>query len=85
MTKNDKKEPENDDFQGFSEDLAGAFRPKPPLSREAQEVLADMQKRLGRVQRAMLTYQRKPPYALQCEEEALRANIAHFKRRWGVD
>ena len=76
---------ENDDFQGFSEDFGSIFPRKPALSREAAEMLADMQKRLGRVQNAMLGYKRKPPYALQCEEEVLRANIAHCKRRWGVD
>ena len=76
---------ENDDFQGFSEDFGGLQPLKPAISREAREMLADMEKRLRRVQQVMLKYQRKPPYALQCEEEALRANIAHFKRRWGVD
>lgn len=75
---------ENDDFQGFGEEFSS-----PPLSpyyasREAQEMLGDMQKRIGRVQRAMLTYGRQPPRALREEEEALRANIAHFKRRWGL-
>lgn len=58
---------------------------KPAMSREAQEVLAEMEKRLGRVQRAMLNHQRNAPRSLREEEEALRANIAHFKRRWGVD
>lgn len=81
----DENEDKNPDFQGFSEDFGGISPLKPTLSREAREVLEDMEKRLGRVQQAMLKYQRKPPYALQCEEEALRSNIAHLKRRWGVD
>lgn len=80
MTENDKNYPENDDFQGFSEN----FVSPPQLSREAQEVLAGMEKRLSRIQNALPSYRRNAPKALRDEEEALMANIAHFKRRWGL-
>ncbi len=43
-----------------------------------------MEKRIGRVQRAMLTYGRSPPRALLEEEEVLRANMAKFRSRWGL-
>lgn len=94
MAENDKKaenSDKNDDFQGFSEEFSS-----PPLaprtaaerfyaSREAQDMLEDMQKRYSRVQRQMLLHQHSVPRALRDESEALRANIAHFKRRWGLD
>lgn len=76
---------ENDDFQGFSEDFAPTLTPFQRLSRESQEHFAEMEKRIGRIQRAMLTYGRTPPRTLLEEEEVLRANIAHFRRRWGLD
>lgn len=85
MTENDANLPENTDFQGFSEDFSPALTPFQRLSREGQEYLLDMEKRLARVQRAMLTYGRKPPRALRDEEEVLRANIARFRSRWGLD
>jgi hypothetical protein len=68
---------ENDAFGGM-------FAPKQAISREILEVIAATEKRLGRVQRAMLTYTRTPPRALLEEEEALRANLAHIRRRWGL-
>lgn len=76
---------ENDDFQGFSETFTPDLTPFQRLSREGQEYLLGMEKRIGRVQRAMLAYGRKPPRALFEEEEVLRANIARFRRRWGLD
>ena len=79
-----EKVDQNPDFQGFSEDFGGVFPVKPALSREAQEMLGEMQKRLKRVQRTLPTYRRNAPKALRDEEEALLANIAHFKRRWGL-
>ncbi len=74
----------NDDFQGFSEEFGGNFTQKRPVSREILEVIATTEKRLGRIQRSMLTYGRTPPRALLEEEETLRANLAHIRRRWGL-
>lgn len=73
---------ENDDFQGFSEDLSGTPR---RISVEMEEVIADMERRYERIQRAKLTYGRNMPRTLREEEEMLRANIAHMKRRHGLD
>lgn len=76
---------ENDDFQGFSEDFTPVLTPFQRLPRESREHLVEMEKRIGRIQRSMLTYGRTPPRMLLEEEEVLRANIAHFRRRWGLD
>ena len=78
----------NDKFPGISALFgpipAPELTPFQRLSREGQEYFRDMEKRIGRVQRAMLTYGRSPPRALLEEEEVLRANMAKFRSRWGL-
>lgn len=88
MAENDEKTPKNAPDPVFFDSLPDEVSFLPPrmrLSREALEHLEGLEKRLSRVQRSMLTYGRQPPRALREEEEVLRANLAHFKRRKGID